>query len=229
MTENAAALRQLAFEFAPQPRYGDDEFLVAPANDAAFTLVTGWPHWPDPALVLAAPPGGGKSHLASIWARRANAVLARPAAVRADASLGDLYGRNIVLDDADEASDERGLFHLFNLVQESGASLLLTASTPPERWGVKLPDLASRLRRAPVAMIDAPDDDLVRAVLVKLFADRQLVVEAGLVDYIAVRLGRSLDDARALVRALDEEALARGARITRPMAAKLIEGLSRSD
>lgn len=221
--------RQLAFEFAPQPRFGEEDFLVSPSNEAAFALVMSWPEWPDPALLLIAPAGGGKSHLASIWARRAQAVIAPPDQVRADASLGALYGRNILLEDAEEVGDARGLFHLFNLVQESGASLLITASSPPETWGLRLPDLVSRLRRAARATIEPPDEELVRAVLVKLFADRQLAVEESLVDYMALRIGRSLDDARALVRALDEQALAQGRKITRAMAAEMIERLSRSD
>ena len=229
MSGAGAGARQLAFEFAPQPRYGEDDFLVSASNEAAFAMTTAWPNWPDAALLLTAPTGGGKSHLASIWARRAQAALARPDSVRADAQLGALYGRNILLDDADEDADARGLFHLFNLVQESGASLLLTASAPPEDWGLDLPDLLSRLRRAPRAVIAPPDEGLVHAVLVKLFADRQLAVEASLVDYMALRVGRSLDDARVLVRALDEEALARGGKITRAMAGAMIERLTQSD
>lgn len=221
--------RQLAFEFEAPPRYGDDDFLVAPSNATAHAMISGWPNWPDPVLVLVGGPGAGKSHLAAIWARRARAVLARPLAVRADAALGEFYGRNILVDDADRVADEQGLFHLFNLVQESRASMLLTTSQPPELLGVRLPDLLSRLRRAPRVEIGTPDDDLIRAVLVKLFVDRQLVVEASVIDYLAARIDRSLDVARELVRALDEEALIEGRRIGRGMAARLLGRLELDD
>jgi chromosomal replication initiation ATPase DnaA len=214
--------RQLAFEFEAPPRYGDDDFLIAPSNAAAHAMISAWPDWPDPVLIVAGGPGAGKSHLAAIWARRARAALAPPLAIRADSALGDFFGRNILVEDADRVADERGLFHLFNLVQESRASMLLTASRPPERWGVGLPDLLSRLRRAPLVEIGQPDDELIRAVLVKLFVDRQLVVEANVIDYIAQRIDRSLDAARDLVRALDEEALAEGRRITRSLAGRLL-------
>lgn len=166
--------------------------------------------------------GAGKSHLAAIWARRARAAHAPPLAIRADAALGEFYGRNILVEDADRVADERGLFHLFNLVQESRASMLLTAATPPERWGIRLPDLLSRLRRAPLVEIGMPDDELVRAVLVKLFVDRQLAVDASVIEYIAQRIDRSLDAARDFVRVLDDEALAEGRRINRNLAARLL-------
>ncbi|HMN73109.1 MAG TPA: DnaA/Hda family protein [Rhodoblastus sp.] len=218
--------RQLAFEFAPQPRFGDDDFLIAPSNAAAHALVHAWPAWPDPVLALIGAKGAGKSHLAAIWARRARAVLVPPGAVSAEADLGDFYGRNILLEDAESVGDEQGLFHLFNLVQESRAAMLMTAKAEPKLWSVRLPDLRSRLRRAPVAHIEPPTDDLVRAVLVKLFDDRQLAVEANVIDYIALRIDRSLDAAREIVAALDAEALARGRAVGRGLAADVIGKLA---
>ncbi|WP_346772641.1 DnaA ATPase domain-containing protein [Methylosinus trichosporium] len=120
------------------------------------------------------------------------------------------------------------MFHLMNFLRESGASLLLCGRRPPSGETVALPDLLSRLRRAPVVEIGAPDDDLIRAVLEKLLRDRQLLVDPGLVDYLALRLERSLDAARAFVRLLDEEALARGRRVTRALAGELLEALRSS-
>ncbi|MBX3528525.1 MAG: hypothetical protein KF904_20180, partial [Rhodoblastus sp.] len=136
------------------------------------------------------------------------------------------YGRHILLEDADRVADQKGLFHLFNLVQESQATMLMTAKTEPESWGASLPDLRSRLRRAPVAHIEPPTDDLVRAVLVKLFEDRQLAIEANVIDYIALRIDRSLDAAREIVAALDAEALARGRAVGRGLAADVIARLA---
>lgn len=220
------ATRQLAFEFTPAPRFGDDDFLLAASNEAAWRLVAAWPRWPDPALALVGAPGSGKSHLAAIWARRSQAVMAPPESIAQDSDLGEFYGRNILVEGADRVADEPGLFHLFNLVQESRASMLLTAETPPDRWGVNLPDLRSRLRRAPVATIEQPGDDLVRAVLVKLFDDRQLAVDVSVIDYIALRIDRSLDAARAVVAALDAEALSQGRRVGRGLAAEVLGRLA---
>jgi chromosomal replication initiation ATPase DnaA len=212
------APRQLAFEFDAPPRYGEEDFLVSPANAEAYALVAHWPDWPDFVATIAGPPASGKSHLAAIWARRAQAVTVVSEALRADSSLGAFYGRNVLLENADRAPDERGLFHLFNLVQEAGTSLLLTATSAPDLWAVKLPDLRSRLRRAPVAAIAAPDEALIEAVLVKLFADRQLLVDAPLIHFLTARLPRSIETARALVAELDRMGLEKARPVTRALA-----------
>ena len=99
---------------------------------------------------------------------------------------------------------------------------MLTARRPPDLWGLATPDLLWRLRLAPVVELGAPDDELLRAVLQKLFRDRQLLVDAPVIDYIALHTDRSLDVARAVVEALDQIALARGGAITRALARELL-------
>jgi chromosomal replication initiation ATPase DnaA len=100
---------------------------------------------------------------------------------------------------------------------------MLTARAAPDSWGLKTPDLLSRLRLAPSVRLNAPDDDLARAVLFKLFADRQLAVDPSVIAYIALRIERSLDAARGIVSALDREGLARGRAVTRAMAAQVLK------
>ena len=65
--------RQLALDLAAEPRFGAEDFLVSPSNEAAYALIERWPDWPSPSLILIGPPGAGKSHLAAIWAERARA------------------------------------------------------------------------------------------------------------------------------------------------------------
>ncbi len=135
-------------------------------------------------------------------------------------------GSAMVVEDVDpENVPETVLFHLINHAKENRASLLATSRAPPTEWRVRLPDLRSRLRLAVAATLDAPEDDLLRKVLVKLFADRQIVVERSVLDYLLVRMERSLAAAAVLVDALDREALARGVRITRPLAARILSAL----
>ena len=190
-------------------------------------LIDAWPRWSSPLMLLLGPPGSGKSHLGAIFvgATAAKAVAGRDlGAVNADATT---EGPALLIDDADAVGvAEAPLFHLLNFARQRGTSVLMTARAPPDLWGIATPDLLSRLRLAPIVEIGPPEVSLVEAVLTKLFSDRQLAVEPALVAYIARRLERSLGAARALVDALDREALARGKKVTRAMAAEVLERLT---
>jgi len=226
LRENAPP-KQLAFDLPADPRYGREDFLVGPANAAAYGLVEAWPNWPDTVCLLVGPPGSGKSHLASIWATRAHAWTAACAEVQA-ASVPHLVSNGaLVIEDIDrpEGRDEAALFHLLNLARERGRPVLVTAAQPVEAMGLATADLRSRLRLAPGATILAPDDALLRAVLVKLFVDRQLVVDLAVVEALALRIDRSFGLARRVVGELDRDALGRGRRITRPLALAVLARL----
>ena len=219
----ADAPKQLAFDLPLDPRYGREDFLVSPSNERAYALIERWPDWPDPILHLTGPKGSGKSHLASIWATDAHAWTIDAFEVSGERVPHLVSNGALVVEDADRGErDEAALFHLLNLVRERKASLLVTCAAPPDRWGLRTPDLLSRLRLAPSVSLAPPDDALLKAVLVKLFVDRQLVVDTSVVDYIAVRIERSLAEAAAVVAALDREALSRGRRVSRPIAAEVL-------
>lgn len=218
-------MSQLPLDLVLPTRLGREDFLRAPANAAALDLVEAWPDWPDRIVVLTGPPGAGKSHLGAIWAAQARAAVPVPAARGAETMAGRPAGA-MLLDDADRLGwPEPALFHLLNHVREGGGWLLATATAPPDRWGLRTPDLVSRLRLAPLVELGAPDDALMRAVLAKLFADRQIAVEETLLSYLVPRLARSLGEARAVVEALDRAALAGNRRLTRAVAAAVLGSL----
>jgi chromosomal replication initiation ATPase DnaA len=117
--------------------------------------------------------------------------------------------------------DERALFHLINLVREEGLSPA-HGRLPPAVGPIEIPDLASRLKALPVVTLAPPDDALLRAVLVKLFADRQLAVDEALVGFLATRIERTFQAARAVVARLDQEAMQRKRPLTRALAAEVL-------
>jgi chromosomal replication initiation ATPase DnaA len=218
--------RQLTLDLPVEPRFGREDFLVSPSNAQAWETFENWPAWPDRVLLLLGPTGAGKSHLAAIWAARTQARVLSASALPLAGLPNIVRAPAILVEDADSAQNvETELFHLLNLVRASSTFLVLTARQWPDTWGLTTRDLLSRLRLAPAVEIGEPDDALVRAVLVKLFVDRQLVVDTSVVEYLALRIERSLDAARNVVEALDREALAQRRPITRPMAADVLRQL----
>jgi chromosomal replication initiation ATPase DnaA len=214
---------QLTLNLAPNPGYERENFFVSGSNEQAYTMIELWPSWPSPTLLILGPSGAGKSHLGAIWASVAKAGIQSAASLATEDIEALAAAGPLLLEDADAiGQSEVQLFHLVNLMRERGTALVLTAKTPPDAWGLQTADLVSRLRLAPTAVIGPPDDALLRAVLVKLLIDRQLVVDTGVVGYIALRIERSLDAARSFIDALDREALARQSRISRAIAGDVL-------
>jgi len=214
--------RQLALALPHAESFARDDFLTGTSNADALATIERWPDWADRVLALTGPEGAGKSHLAAIWAEKAGARRVAARALGETDLLGSLATGALVVEDASAELDERALFHLLNLVREEDGYLLLTARSAPATWGVALPDLVSRLRALPVVTVSAPDDALLRAVMVKLFADRQLSVDENLIAYLATRIERSFAAAREAVAQLDREALRQKRGVTRALAAELL-------
>ena len=214
--------RQLAFALPHAESFAREDFLSGASNAAALRLIEQWPDWPDSVLALAGPEGAGKSHLAAIWAEIAGARRVSARTLGKTDLLAELATAALVVEDAGDGFDERALFHLINLVRQEKAYLLITARTAPATWRAALADLSSRLRAIPVVTLDPPDDALLRAVMVKLFADRQLAVDESLIGYLAARIERSFAGARAAVDDLDREALRQKRPVTRALAAELM-------
>jgi chromosomal replication initiation ATPase DnaA len=214
--------RQLAFALDHAESFARDDFIPGGSNAAALALIDRWPDWPQRVMALTGPEGSGKSHLAAIWSEQAGArVLSGRLLPQANAPAALSTGALVLEDISPDGLDEPALFHLLNLAREERAYLLLTARTPPAGWSVEIRDLASRLRAIPVVAVIAPDDGLLRTLIVKLAADRQLEFDESLVRYLTNRIERSFAGARAAVAALDQEAMRQQRPVTRALAADL--------
>lgn len=218
--------RQLAFDLPAKPALGRDDFFVSPANAAAVAMIEGWEGWPSHKLFLTGPEGAGKTHLAHVWAALSGAAIVSAKAL-AQADIPALASGPVAVEDigaiAGQSAAQEALFHLHNLALANGQTLLFTAQAEPQHLGLTLPDLQSRLQAAPAVPLSEPDDALLSAVLMKLFADRQLFPKPDVIPYLMRQMPRSFAAAQSLVEALDQAALAEKREITRALARQVLE------
>lgn len=215
--------RQMSFELPVASAMTRDDFILDEANKNAFDVIVAWPNWQSDVVILAGPVGSGKSHLAAVHSQQSGAIYLNGVELPTLEELADLDGTHLIIEDAHSLKlDEIKMFHLLNHVRERTTTLLITSRSWPDAWPIKLPDLRSRLRAAHPLELNEPGDRLLRQVMVKLFADRQLSVEPRVLDYILVRMERSLSAAGRLVDELDRLSLEEGRPITRQLAAEIL-------
>ncbi len=201
------------------PCFAEADFRLAPSNADACAWLCRTAEWPNHRLALWGEAGCGKTHLLHVWAARTGAGLRTAAEL---SGLLELPSAGMALDDADAVADESALLHLLNAAGEAGLPVLLAARAPPARWAVHLPDLASRLRAMTAVEIGPPEDALLRALLARLLADRQLRPPESVQEWLVQRLPRSSASLRDAVERLDAAALEQHRNITVPFAAQVL-------
>jgi chromosomal replication initiation ATPase DnaA len=207
-------ISQLILPIEPASRMTRADFIVAPGNQHALAFLDAWPDWPVPAAGLYGPGASGKTHLARIWAARADATLADARELAAP-----IAGAAVV----ENCDSTRGRAHepaLFVML-ERGTPLLLTGRGAPSTWPVELPDLASRLKALVAFELGEADEALLMALAVKLFADRQVQVPEAVVTELVQQLERSPAAIRDFIARADTAALS----LQKPINLQLIRGL----
>jgi chromosomal replication initiation ATPase DnaA len=223
-------LAQLTFDLPHRAALGAEDFLVSDCNVAAVKLIDAWPEWTDHVQILTGPAASGKTHLVRVWQERSGAR----ALSRENFDMAFIEdqpeGTPLVVEDADRAGyDEKALFHLLNLAREKRLFVLLTGRDDPSRWGTVLPDLLSRLNGVPAVDIGAPDEALLRTVILKQFTDRQLDIDPKVLEFLALRVERSLAAAAAAVEAVDQAALASGRKINRQLVLETLKATASAE
>lgn len=217
---------QLSFDLPVRPALGREAFYVSPANAMAVVMIENWDQWAGRKLALIGPAGAGKTHLTHVWAGAAGAriVAARDLA---GADIPDLARTPIAVEDipdiAGDPDAEEALFHLHNLVLAEGHHLLVTADRPVLTWGLTLPDLLSRMQGTQSVTLQQPDDQLLTAVVAKMFGDRQLLPSPETIAYMVSHMDRSFDTARDLVARIDSAALGQKRPVTRALAIEVMK------
>jgi len=220
---------QLPLDLSVPVAHRREDLFESKANEMAIWMLDSWPDWPGRVSVLAGPIGAGKTHIANVWAEKSNATVSR--CIDLKNSLDTFVkkasdGGNFLIEDAGSGMiDETAMFHFLNAVKQGKGYCLITSRSWPIEWNVELADLASRLKAVQVFELSEPDDTLLRHVMVKLFADRQLTVDEKVVDYCVLRMERSLESVGRLVEAIDAEAMSRKSGISRSTAAQALERL----
>ncbi|MCF6320857.1 MAG: DnaA/Hda family protein [Rhizobiaceae bacterium] len=213
---------QLALDLPVEKSFAREDLVRGKANSTAVDLIDAWPNWPGSVVILAGPVGCGKSHIGGVWANKCEARILPMKAI-GELSEDRENKRALLLEDADGSDiEENALFHILNAKRSANASIVITSRNWPSDWNIELADLSSRLRAAQLVEIGEPDDELLSAVLYKLFADRQLQVDLNVVEYLVVRMERSLEAANQIVARMDAVALAQKRNITRKLAAKIL-------
>jgi len=221
----AGALGQLALPLARASDFAQAGFISCTANrDARAWLARA--NWPEARLALWGEEGTGKTHLMRIWAEHADACVLDAARLN-ESDLQTLVeeGRAVGLDNADGMTSERALLHLLNSMRELRLPVLLAARLPPARWAVALPDLMSRLRATVAVEIGRPDEPLLRALLMRYLAERQIVVPQPVMEWLLRRLPRSATVIRDVVGQLDRAGLMAGGGITRGLAQQVLSDM----
>lgn len=222
---------QLIFDLSfPASRDGED-FLVTSANRNVVTLLGRPGVWQNRCFLICGPEKSGKSHLASAWARHVGANVVTGidlAAARDPVGPAGSKTRALCVEDIHTVSgvavSEFALLHVMNFFVGQQASLLLTARGRPPDWRLMSPELSSRLAAVTQAEIEEPDDELLRGLLAKSIADRQLTCSPNVLDYLVHRMERSFLAADQVVDALDSVSLKRRRPITRALASVVLDG-----
>lgn len=226
-------MRQLPLDLGHRPAFNREDFLIAPCNRDAVAWIDRWPDWPGPGhlggLILWGPSGCGKTHLTHVW-RQLSDALSLDADALTETGVADQLGdaSHVLVEDflsgeGRTKSAEIGLFNIHNHLARKGGSLLVTGTTSPAHSAIGLADLRSRLNAFSAAPIREPDDGLIKAVLLKLFKDRQLDVGDDVIAYLLPRMERSFAASAALVEALDKTALANQRQVTKPLVRSVLE------
>ncbi|SHE48563.1 dnaA protein [Litoreibacter ascidiaceicola] len=200
---------QLAFSLPAKEALGREDYFVSGANALAVAAVENWLNWPLNKMVLVGPTGSGKTHLAMVWAHETSARIVRADALDDPVALaqGPLVIEDLHLIVGDRAAETQA-FHMHNLMQEAGQPMLVTSARAPARIEFALPDLRSRMEGTSIATLEALDDALLMALVMKMFSDRQIALKPDLLNYILPRLPRSFDAVRGFVETMDARALA---------------------
>ena len=184
-------LNQLLLNFEYKKNFKNDDFFVSNSNFYAFNLINTWPKWEKNALNICGEKYSGKTHLLNIFKKKFKGLVINSKSFNNE-NLKELkIHENILLDNFDNDIDEKLIYSLFNVIDQDNKYLIISSLTPIETMSFNLDDLHSRAKSCLIATIDQPDDEMIYALILKNFSDRQIVIDKKLIDFVIKRIERS--------------------------------------
>lgn len=203
-----------------EPSFDESNFVVTQSNQDAFEHITMWPEWTINNVVLFGDAGVGKSHLANIWLKRSNGIKLELDEI--NTKIIEKY-KNVLIEDIDiNQINHHNLFHLINLIREIEGFLLLTSKISPTSLVTKIPDLNSRIRSFSPVKINKPDDYLLEIMILKIFSDKNVIVDEKVIKFLLKRVERSISAIIRLIQRINEKSLEEKRPITVPLVSEVI-------
>ena len=200
-------LNQLLLDFDIKTNFNDHDYYVSDSNFFAFNLIDKWPKWEKRILNVSGEKFSGKTHLANIFKSKSSAFFLNESQINDDAFKKIKLYESIIVDGFSNTIDERLIYSIFNLVDQDSKYLLINSETPLGEINFELPDLASRSKNLLHAKIEPPDDDLIFAIILKNFSDRQIKLEKKIIEFIINRIDRSYGKISEFIYKIDELSL----------------------
>ena len=225
---------QLIFNLKLKSALGRENFFISSSNNVAVELIDNWKKWSTKKMLLVGPEASGKTLLASLWATQSNARKVSAAELSSCDIIDLSKSRALVIENINDLNtdssgrkriNEEALFHLLNSITHSSCFLLITGRSPSSSWNIQLPDLSSRLKTFEVAELFPPDDNLVMAVMVKQFEDRQIKVSPDFISFVSNRINRTFESIKTFVDCVDEMAMVEKREATIPFAKMVLDKL----
>ena len=200
-------LNQLLLELDYKTNFNEHDFYLSKSNSNAFNLINRWPDWEKKILNISGEKFSGKSHLANSFKLKSKAFLVRGNKIDNSIFKSLKLYESIIIDDFEECNEEEILYSIFNLIDQDNKYLLINSLKPINKIKYKLPDLASRSKNCLYAEIENPDDELLFAIILKNFSDRQINIEKKIINFIISRLDRSYRKIDEFIYKIDELSL----------------------
>ena len=198
---------QKLLDFAVNESFNENDYYVSSSNYFAKNIIQTWPKWEKKIINITGEKYCGKTHLSTIFKIKSNALYLYSNKINNNSIKRIKLYNSIIIEDLDESFDEKLLYSIFNLVEQDNKYLLISSIKPIDTMKFKLPDLVSRLKNCIIAKIEQPDDDLIYAIILKSFSDRQIKLDNKIIDYIIKRIARSYSKMQEFIYKIDELSL----------------------